>query len=212
MHPQRSDRFRFSPSRVSVAQCGNESRLGPSAAKSGLEGGGKRVEGELPPASPRGTLAFLRAGPPFPAPRALPRPECCSPSGAGRGGAGSLEEGAVSAPVRVARRQVARRAKQGTRGARAERKEAWSGVGWRVPGGPDPEGGGGGGGRRGRAAEDVPAAVRAGAADEPPQTLARALAGSRHRRRASAGEDVPAKGAAGGDSADSGLGKSRREP
>lgn len=130
VHPQRSDRFRISPSRVSVAKCGNESRLGPGAAKSGLEGGGKRVEGELPPASPRGTLTLIRAGPPFPAPRALPRPECCSPSRASRGGAGRVEEGAVSAPVTVARRQVARRVKRRhSRGAgRKEGGVEWSGV------------------------------------------------------------------------------------
>lgn len=65
----------------------------------------------------------------------------------------------MSAPVRVARRQVARRAKQGTRGARAERKEAWSGVGWsawrpgpRRWGWRGREEGEGGGGRAGRCA------------------------------------------------------------
>ena len=42
-----------------------------------------------------------------------------------------------------------------------------------------PEVGVAGEGGGGRAAEDVPAGLRAGAADEPPQTLTRALAGSR---------------------------------
>lgn len=122
-----------------MAKGGNESGLGLGTAKSGLEGR-EESEGHLHP-HPRWS--------------SLPRPACTAasrsaavPPAAGRESAESLEEGALSAPVRVARRRMARKVKcrdsKGPSGKEGGRR----GVGWGVQGDLDLEGGGGGGGGR----------------------------------------------------------------
>lgn len=133
-----------------------------------------------------GHLTGLQAPPPspprvhlFPAPRARPRPERRSPAERRELGVGGRERPRQSGPAAGGKEGEV----QGLWGREREgRRKAWSGVesGERkeigTPGVGVAVGGGGVGGGRRRRCRRRPA--RAGAADELPQTLPRALAGS----------------------------------